>query len=52
MNGKTLLLILGSLSLFSIIISTPFTNFAFGQVPSPTIGNNKLVVLLIVAQHI
>ena len=40
MNGKTLLLILGSLSFFSIIIPTPFTNFAFGQVPSPTIGNN------------
>jgi hypothetical protein len=39
MNGKSLLLILGSLSLFSLIISTPFTNFAFGQTP-PTIGNN------------
>ena len=39
MNGKTLLLILGSLSLFSLIVSTPFTNFAFGQA-SPTIGNN------------
>ena len=39
MNGKTLLLILGSLSLFSLIISTPFTNFAFGQA-SPNIGNN------------
>jgi hypothetical protein len=39
MNGKTLLLILGSLSLFSLIISTPFTNFAFGQA-QPTIGNN------------
>jgi hypothetical protein len=40
MNGKTLLLIIGSLSLFSLIISTPFTNFAFGQA-SPTIGNNN-----------
>jgi hypothetical protein len=39
MNGKTLLLILGSLSLFSLIISTPFSNFAFGQA-SPNIGNN------------
>jgi hypothetical protein len=39
MNGKSLLLILGSLSLFSLIISTPFTNFALGQA-SPNIGNN------------
>jgi hypothetical protein len=39
MNGKTLLSILGSLSLFSLIISTCFTNFAFAQT-SPTIGNN------------
>ena len=39
MNVKTLLLILGSLSLFSLIISTYFTNFAFAQT-SPTIGNN------------
>jgi hypothetical protein len=39
MNRKTLLLILSSLSLFSLIISTPFTNFAFGQA-APTIGNN------------
>ena len=41
MYGKALLLIIGSLSLFSLIISTPFTNFAFGQVPSPNIGNNN-----------
>jgi hypothetical protein len=40
-NGKTLLLILGSLSLFSLIISIPFTNFAFGQA-SPTTGNNNI----------
>jgi hypothetical protein len=39
MNVNALLLIIGSLSLFSLIISTPFTNFAFGQA-SPTIGNN------------
>ena len=39
-NGKTLLLILGSLSLFSLIMSTPFTDFAFGQA-SPNIGNNN-----------
>jgi hypothetical protein len=39
MNGKTLLSILGSLSLFSLIISTCFTNFAFAQT-APTIGNN------------
>jgi hypothetical protein len=39
MNVNALLLIIGSLSLFSLIISTPFTNFAFGQEP-PTIGNN------------
>ena len=38
MNAKSLL-ILGSLSLFSLIISTCFTDFAFGQA-SPTIGNN------------
>jgi hypothetical protein len=41
MNGKTLLLILGSLSLFSLIISTSFTEFALGQVSSPNIGNNN-----------
>jgi hypothetical protein len=40
MNGKTLLLIIGSLSLFSLLISAPFTNFVFGQ-ESPTIGNNN-----------
>ncbi|MDQ3977243.1 MAG: hypothetical protein M3264_12025, partial [Thermoproteota archaeon] len=39
MNAKSLLLVLGSLSLFSLIISTCFTDFAFGQA-SPTIGNN------------
>jgi hypothetical protein len=39
MNVNALLLIIGSLSLFSLIISTPFTNFAFGQA-SPTIGND------------
>lgn len=39
MNVKALLLIIGSLSLFSLIISTCFTDFAFGQA-SPTIGNN------------
>jgi hypothetical protein len=39
MNGKRLLLILSSLFLFSLIISTPFTNFAFAQT-SPNIGNN------------
>jgi hypothetical protein len=39
MNVNALLLIIGSLSLFSLIISTPFTYFAFGQA-SPTIGNN------------
>jgi hypothetical protein len=39
-NGKTLLLILGSLSLFPLIMSTPFTDFAFGQA-SPNIGNNN-----------
>ncbi len=38
MNEKTLL-ILGSLSLFALIISTCFTNFAFAQT-SPIIGNN------------
>jgi hypothetical protein len=41
MNGKTLLLIIGSLSLFSLVILTAFTDFAFGQVSSPTIGNNS-----------
>jgi hypothetical protein len=40
MNVKTLLLILGSLSLFSLIISTPFTDLVFGQA-SPNIGNNN-----------
>jgi hypothetical protein len=40
MNGKTLLLIIGSLSLFSLIISTSFTEFALGQ-ESPTIGNSN-----------
>ena len=40
MNGKTLLLIIGSLSLFSLIISTPFTDLVFGQA-SPNIGNNN-----------
>jgi hypothetical protein len=40
MNVNASLLIIGSLSLFSLIISTPFTNFAFGQA-SPTIGNNN-----------
>ena len=40
MNGKTLLLILGSLSFFSLIISTPFTDLVFGQA-SPNIGNNN-----------
>ena len=40
MNGKSLLLIIGSLSLFSLIIVTPFTDFAFGQA-SPNIGNNN-----------
>ena len=40
MNGKTLLLILGSLSFFSLIISTPFTDLVFGQA-SPNIANNN-----------
>jgi hypothetical protein len=40
MNGKSLLLIIGSLSLFSLVILTPFTDFAFGQT-SPNIGNNN-----------
>ena len=40
MNGKTLLLIIGSLTLFSLIILTPLTDFAFGQT-SPNIGNNN-----------
>jgi hypothetical protein len=39
MNVKTLLLILGSLSLLSLIISTFFSISAFGQA-SPNIGNN------------
>jgi hypothetical protein len=39
MNRKILWLILSSLSLFSLIISTPFINFAFGQA-SPTLSNN------------
>lgn len=41
MNVKALLLIIGSLSLFSLIISIPFTDFAFGQTSSPTIGDNN-----------
>ena len=40
MNGKSLLLIIGSLSLFSLVILTAFTDFAFGQA-SPNIGNNN-----------
>jgi hypothetical protein len=40
MNVNALSLILGSLSLFSLIISIPFTDFAFGQA-SPNIGNNS-----------
>ena len=40
MNGKSLLLILGSLSLFSLMISTPFSNFALAQTSS-TIGNDN-----------
>lgn len=40
MNGKTLLIIIGSLSLFSLLISTSFTEFAFAQT-SPTIVNNN-----------
>jgi hypothetical protein len=40
MNGKTLLLILGSLSLFALVILTSFSIFAFAQA-SPTTGNNS-----------
>jgi hypothetical protein len=40
MNVNALLLLIGSLSLFSLIILIPFTDFAFGQA-SPTIGNNN-----------
>ena len=39
MNVNALSLIIGSLSLFALIISTCFTNFGFAQT-SPTIGNN------------